>query len=86
MQLPQGASLMLLATATLVSGQRYADNQRPIVRDPPLVAAAFPPVDFELLSPAFLSPETVPAGFADNAAGPTDQNTLGRYLPPRSIP
>ncbi|KAH6661500.1 carboxypeptidase 2 [Plectosphaerella plurivora] len=80
MQLIQGVHLMLLATVPVVGAQRYADNQRPILRDGPLVAAAFPSVDVELLTPAFLNPETVPAGFADNAAGPTDQATLERFL------
>lgn len=68
---------LLVGAAGFVEAQRYADNHRPLVVDVPAVAAAFPDVDIELFSPAFLNPETIPAGFAQNTAGPTDQATLG---------
>lgn len=80
MQLFNRAHLALLAAAGIAQAQSYANNSRSHVPDNPLVAAAFPDVDIELLSPAFLNPETIPAGFAENTAGPTDQATLGMSL------
>lgn len=69
--------MALTATAGLIEAQGYANNQRSFVEDAPLVAAAFPDVDIDVLSPAFLNPDTVPSGFANNTAAPTDQDTLG---------
>jgi hypothetical protein len=34
-------------------------------------------VDFQLLSPAFLNPESVPAGFSNGTSGPTPLHELG---------
>ena len=56
----------------------YANNQSPTVVDTPQVAANFPDVDVELLSPAFINPGGVPATFANGTSGPTPQNTLGK--------
>lgn len=75
----------LLAMASVVEAQRYAENQRSLVKDAPLVTAAFPDVDIEVLSPAFLNPETVPSGFAENIAPPTDQETLGTHAFPYNL-
>lgn len=79
-----------LAGAGLASAQyRYADNQQPLEKDPPQVAANFPDVDVELLSPAFLDTESVPEAFANGTAGPTSQRTLGESverLPDALIP
>lgn len=56
----------------------YADNQAPLEKDPEHIAQHFPDVDeIELLSPAFASPNTVPEGFSNGTAGPTDQTTMG---------
>lgn len=63
--------------ARLVLAQGYADNQLPTIKDEPHVAANFPEVDIELFSPAFTQPDTVPSGFKDGTASPTDQDTLG---------
>ena len=68
-----------------LKAQRYAENQRSLVKDAPLVTAAFPDVDIEVLSPAFLNPETVPSGFAENIAPPTDQETLGTHAFPYNL-
>ena len=75
--------LGLLYGARSIAAKGYADNQAKIVKDEPHVAANFPDVNIELLSPAFLSPETVPAGFADGTAAPTNQTILGRSIRPR---
>ncbi|WYZ41250.1 hypothetical protein EsH8_V_000145 [Colletotrichum jinshuiense] len=70
-----------LLQAGLASAQtKYADNQVPVSRDSELVSKLFPDVDVELLSPAFANPETVPGGWSNGTAGPTDQDTLESFL------
>lgn len=59
-------------------GNGYADNREPLTKDEPLVAALFPEPNVTLLSPAFISPDTVPEGFASNLAPPTNSATLGQ--------
>jgi len=72
------AVLPLYATTTIAD--RYASNIRPVIVDAPQVAANFPDVDdFQLLSPAFLNPENVPATFANGTSGPTPQRDLGKF-------
>ncbi|KAM0323630.1 hypothetical protein ACHAQA_008565 [Verticillium albo-atrum] len=73
-------AMALLQGAHLATAQRYADNQAPTIKDEPHVAANFPEVDIEVLSPAFVSPETVPSGFKNGTAPPTDQATLEKFL------
>ncbi|KAI9151258.1 Carboxypeptidase 2 [Paramyrothecium foliicola] len=60
---------------------RYADNQVALVKDSEAVAANFPDVEgIPLYSPAFLNPESVPAGFDNGKSGPTDDVTLDYFL------
>jgi hypothetical protein len=74
-----GAALLLGGLAHAQS--RYADNQVALVPDSEAVSANFPDVEgIELLSPAFLSPETVPAGFENGTSGPTDGATMEYFL------
>jgi hypothetical protein len=80
MSLPTRLKAGLLAAAYLVNAQRYGENSHTPVVDAPHVAAAFPDVDIDLLSPAFLNPESVPAGFAQLTAPATDQSTLGKSI------
>ncbi|CAI4213553.1 unnamed protein product [Parascedosporium putredinis] len=68
---------LLSAMANSVAGQGYADNQVSVSRDSALVAANFPDVNIKLWSPAFQDPKSVPSGFAQGTAPPTDQDTLG---------
>lgn len=72
--------LGLVAAACLVEAQRYGENSHTPVVDAPHVAAAFPDVDIDVLSPAFLNPDSVPAGFAELTAPATDQATLGMSM------
>ncbi|KAM9873733.1 carboxypeptidase [Verticillium dahliae] len=53
-------------------------NHAPVQKDNDAVSKNFEDVDVELLSPAFLDPETIPDGFANGTAGPTSDATLGR--------
>jgi len=72
------AVLPLYATTTIAD--RYASNIRPVIVDAPQVAANFLNVDgIQLLSPAFLNPENVPATFANGTSGPTPQHDLGTF-------
>ncbi|TEA18541.1 Carboxypeptidase 2 [Colletotrichum sidae] len=66
--------------ADLPGKTKYADNQVPVSKDSDLVSALFPDVDVELLSPAFANPESIPAGWSNGTAGPTDQATLESCL------
>jgi hypothetical protein len=62
------------------SGLQYGENQVVVQKDSDVVATAFPDVNITLLSPAFLSPETVPAAFANGTDGPTDDIDLGKTI------
>jgi hypothetical protein len=69
---------LFLLYATKAIADRYASNIRPVVIDAPQVAANFPDIEgIQLQSPAFLSPENVPATFANGTSGPTPQRDLG---------
>ncbi|KAF7555073.1 hypothetical protein G7Z17_g2427 [Cylindrodendrum hubeiense] len=69
---------LLLAGKALASG--YANNQESALQDGSEVAALFPEPDIDLLSPAFLSPETIPTGFANNSAPPTTTANIVSFL------
>jgi hypothetical protein len=72
-------SFLLYAITAIAD--RYASNIRPVVIDAPQVAANFPDIEgIQLQSPAFLSPENVPATFASGTSGPTPQRDLGMAL------
>lgn len=74
------STAILLTLSTISEAVRYGDNHVAVSRDNDLVAAQFPNVENKLLSPAFASPETVPSGFLEGIAGPTDDLTLGLRL------
>jgi hypothetical protein len=72
------------ASLALAQGH-YADNQGVLIQDNEQAAANFPDVEgIELLSPAFLYPESVPAGFANGTSGPTDEATMGWFSSPQA--
>ncbi|KAK7986872.1 hypothetical protein PG988_001860 [Apiospora saccharicola] len=58
------------------SGLKYGENWLPVVKDGDLVAQNFPDVDIELLSPAFLDPQSVPSRFTNGTEGPTEHEFL----------
>ncbi|KAI4929759.1 hypothetical protein J4E86_011701 [Alternaria arbusti] len=73
------AVLPLYATTTIAD--RYASNTRPVIVDAPQVAANFPDVHgIQLLSPAFINPENVPATFTNGTSGPTPQRDLETFV------
>lgn len=75
--------LLSLLVGPCVGGvaQHRLTYLRPLLaqKDPAHIAANFPDLDDEILSPAFTSPETVPEGFRHGISGPTPQNVLGEY-------
>lgn len=67
-----------LLCLTCVEAVQYGHNYVFVRRDNELVAANFEDVKgYELLSPAFMSPETVPATFANGTDGPTSDVEVG---------
>lgn len=72
---------VLLAGLANAQGH-YADNQVALLQDSEAVAANFPDVEgVTLYSPAFLNPESVPAGFQNGTSGPTDEAAMGNVSP-----
>jgi hypothetical protein len=61
-----------------VAALGYANRQKTPLKDDEKVAALFPAPEGDLISPAFLFPHTVPEGFANNSAPPTDSVTSGK--------
>jgi hypothetical protein len=76
---PRLGAGLLLAGLAYAQGH-YADNQAALLQDSEAVAANFPDVEgVTLYSPAFLNPESVPAGFQNGTSGPTDEAEMGEY-------
>lgn len=72
--------LLYLGSSVLAQGiePTYGDNYTPVVKDSEAVARNYPDVDIDLLSPAFLNPETIPEGFANGTSGPTPDHVMSR--------
>lgn len=80
MRFQNSAAAGLLYGAEIVSAAGYADDRVPTVKDEPHVAANFPEFDYEVIAPAFLDPEGIPKEFEDGTVGPTDQDSMGRFM------
>jgi hypothetical protein len=67
------AILLCLGSSVVAQGidPTYGDNYNEVTKDSDAVARNYPDVDIDLLSPAFVSPETIPEGFANGTSGPT---------------
>ncbi|KAI1745075.1 carboxypeptidase [Xylaria scruposa] len=63
-----------------VRASQYGENHAPVEKDEDLVATHFPDTKDVLLSPAFLTPQTVLDGFRNGTDGPTDDTTLDKFL------
>lgn len=62
-----------------VEAAKYGYNHVTVRKDSAIVAANFKDIEgVDLLSPAFLTPDTIPAAFSDGTKGPTDDDTLGK--------
>lgn len=68
-----------LLQAGLTVALRYADNQVKVVKDSDAASAHFKDLDgIELYSPAFVTPDSVPAQFENGTSGPTNGATMGK--------
>ncbi|KAK6207877.1 carboxypeptidase [Colletotrichum tabaci] len=71
-----GLSLVASARAT-----KYGYNSVVVRKDTDIVAANFKDVEgVDLLSPAFLTPDTIPEGFSEGTKGPTDADILDSFV------
>jgi hypothetical protein len=77
---------ILLYLGSIVLAQNidptYGDNDTPVSKDDDAIARNFPDIDVDLLSPAFLNPETVPEGFANGTSGPTPDFVMSMSVVP----
>ncbi len=73
-------SVGLLSLTPVVECVQYGHNHVPVRRDNEAVAVNFQDVEgFELIAPAFTSPEGVPPEFANGTEGPTNDATMGTF-------
>ena len=64
---------------------QYGENQRGTTKDSDVVSRAFPDVEsIELLSPAFLNPDSTPPGWVNGTDGPTSDTEMGIFNQPAS--
>jgi hypothetical protein len=64
-------------SAGSVSRTTYGNNALSVDFDNEAISRNYQDVDIKLLSPAFLNPESVPAGFNNGTSGPTPLHELG---------
>ena len=71
--------VLLLGAASAFAQLQYGNNERVTTKDSATVADAFPEVEGkELLSPAFLRPESTPPGWENGTEGPTSLAEMGK--------
>jgi len=56
----------------------YGNNALTVDFDNEAISRNYPDVDIQLLSPAFLNPESIPAGFSNGTSGPTPLHEMGK--------
>lgn len=77
--LTSSVTTFLLALGGAHAQLQYGNNERVTTKDSEAVAAAFPEIEgFELLSPAFLRPDSTPPGWENGTAGPTSLAEMGK--------
>lgn len=70
--------VVLLGVSCVAAQLQYGENQRGTIKDSEVVSRAFPDVNgIELLSPAFLNPDSTPEGWVNGTDGPTDDTEMG---------
>lgn len=70
--------ILLLGAAGALAQLQYGNNERVTTKDSEAVSEAFPEVEgIELLSPAFLRPESTPPGWENGTQGPTSLAEMG---------
>jgi hypothetical protein len=69
---------LLLGVSGAFAQLQYGNNERVTTKDNSAVAKAFPEVEgIELLSPAFLRPESTPPGWENGTDGPASLAEMG---------
>lgn len=80
----RSAKAILLCLGSSVLAQNidptYGDNYTPVNKDDEAISRNYPDIDIDLLSPAFLNPETVPPGFANGTSGPTPDFVMSKLV------
>lgn len=75
-----GTQAILLCLISSILAQSieptYGDNYTPVNKDDEAISRNYPDIDIDLLSPAFLNPETIPEGFANGTSGPTPDHVM----------
>lgn len=76
------AILLCLGSSVLAQSldPTYGDNYTPVNKDDEAISQNYPDIDIDLLSPAFLNPETIPAGFANGTFGPTPDYVMSKSI------
>ena len=73
--------LLVAGVATVRAQLQYGENQRGTRKDSDIVSKVFPDIeDVEILSPAFLRPESLPPGWSNGTDGPTDDSEMGEHV------
>jgi hypothetical protein len=65
-------------SAGSASRTTYGNNDLAIDFDDEAISRNFEDVDIQLLSPAFINPESVPVGFSNGTSGPTPLHEMGK--------
>lgn len=64
-------------SAGSASRTTYGNNALSVDFDNEAISRNYQDVDIQLLSPAFLNPESIPAGFSNGTSSPTPLHELG---------
>lgn len=67
-------------SAGSASRTTYGNNDLAVDFDNEAISRNYQDVDIQLLSPAFINPESVPAGFSNGTSGPTPLHEMGKQL------
>lgn len=83
MHFPSKTRIGLLQALSLSAAHaqlQYGNNHRVVRLDNEQVSSAFEPIeDIELLSPAFLDPDSILPGFSNGTEAPTSFTTMGEF-------
>jgi hypothetical protein len=74
------AGVVQAQSAGSASRTTYGDNNLAVDFDNELISRNYQDVDIQLLSPAFINPESVPPGFSDGTSGPTPDHEMGKQF------
>lgn len=79
------SSTLIVGLVSVANAVQYGYNHVRVRPDSDVIAGAFPDIDIDLLSPAFLTPEIRQEGFSDGTQGPTSHDDMGKQSLFRTI-